>query len=221
MTYPYFFVKLTFGGGVFDDTDIWSCGINFFDTSETGGDWGSTTLQPFAEQAAEAISAWFSNEDAYISSKAQLQWVKAAMIDTAGKYTPYQIGIYDFPTPINGHSTDLIPPQISTVLSFETNRTRGLAHAGRIYPPLSGTIGADGYIPDGTTSAMSEVGAQLIRSLNVTAESVFNEHVHAAILSKVGEGAFGIIDKVSVGNVLDTQRRRRDAFVETYTTTEL
>lgn len=216
MAYPGPFVKATFGGTIYGGADIWSCGLNIYNLP--GGGLAVTPAQLAAAALAlrEPISEWFESAGAFISSYANLEWVKVAALDAQGRYIE-DSQLAEVNPSVNGVYETAVAPQISTVISLTTSSTRGLAHIGRIYPPLSGTASNTGYIGTNIVDGMAFAASLLVEGVNAVTEDVFGEGMKVSILSKVGAGAVKEVTGVRVGNVLDTQRSRRNAFIETYT----
>ena len=215
MAYTDPFIRLTFGGTIYNGADIWSCGINFWNTSSPVPQLPTTAeMQEFADLASENLSDWMSRTASLIGINAQLEWVKVAHLGTDGLYLKDSV-ITEVTPPVTGQGYANVPPQISTVISLGTNSTRGLAHIGRIYPPLSGGITANGYIATNLVQGMAESASTLIEDLNESSIQLSGAFA-ASVMSKVGAGRSLPITKIRVGNVLDTQRSRRNAFIETY-----
>lgn len=216
MSYNRVFVRFTMGGTVYGGADIWSCGLNITGATSIIDPVTGAELSSFLNQANDIVSEWFGGGNSGISTHAQLEWLKAAYLDEDGKYI-IDSEVYDYPTAVTGTYNNATPPQISTVISLTTDSSRGLAHIGRIYPPLSGFIGPDGYIPASFTDTMGSNAAEMIAALNGIAQDVFGVGAGVVVMSKVGTGVTRAVTGVRVGNVLDTQRSRRNAFIESYT----
>jgi len=114
-------------------------------------------------------------------------------------------------------SNEFLPNQCAIVTSL-TTITPGRRGKGRIYLPLLGNMIAN----DGKHSAAVRISAAI---------KVFMDTLHAdwaadagaagerlVVGSKVGAGALSPITQIKVGDVIDTQRRRRNAIPEIYST---
>lgn len=214
MAYSTNLIKITWGGSLYQNADIWSNGVHALAPTGSEDDFASKAALA-ALVATPVLSDWMSSAQSLISSNAVLEWVKVAIIGTDGKYLEDSVTV-DI-GPVNGsYTASNIPPQISTVISLTTDANRGLAHIGRIYPPLTGFIGTNGYIDASYTANMASQAALLIQGLNNATNQAFGLSSDIVIASKVGAGVSRIVSGVRVGNVLDTQRSRRNAFTETY-----
>lgn len=219
MAYPHAIYKLTWGGSIFQGKDIWSNGIHLglaVDVDVPEFDAESVT---FLATVADLLADYISNGALTISSAVSLEWVKLARIGTDGLYTEDPL-LFDFNTPVTGTLSSNQVPQQSVVVSLRTNERRGLAKSGRIYLPVSGLAGADGTMNLQTVQGIADASAELfsdINALNITSAGT----AAVVVASNVREGATNTVYEVRVGNVIDTQRSRRNAFVETYESAEL
>ena len=210
--------KLTFGGQVGDDIDEWSTGIRVAPvTLGAVVDWPSAVTE-VGEHYVPVVTALWNAVRTYVSSGIDLRWIKLAAIGTDGKYVPgIDPYIYDLETPnTGGKGGDSAGPQGAVVLSLRTNRNRGPATKGRMYLPLSGALpnGSTFKLSSTVTGAVANAGKTFIEQLRVIIETTtFGPY----IMSGIGNGAINGINYVLVGDMLDTQRRRRNKFTEEYT----
>lgn len=210
--------KLTFGGNIREDIDEWTTGIRIAPSSiGTVVDWASTTQQ-LGVRMVPIVTAFWNAIRSSVSSGMDFRWIKLAPIGTDGKYIPgVDPYIYDLETPNSGgRGGDSSGPQASIVLSLRTNRNRGPATKGRMYLPLSGALprGNTFKLPTSIIKTTVEAGQTFIRALELNHEgSIFAPF----IMSGIGSGAINAINFVLVGDMLDTQRRRRNKFTEEYT----
>lgn len=147
-----------------------------------------------------------------LSSLGNVQKVRTECLSAAGVLQ--EAAEFALPVAESGSGTPSNPLQISIVSSLQTGRP-GRSYNGRIYWPNLG-------IPIQTNS-----GRIATQTATQTATDV------AALLTQIAEAAPGgsamhpavvshklavqtLITEVRVGNVLDTQRRRRDKLVEQY-----
>lgn len=224
MAYAHKNLRVTFGGKIYGDQDIWS---NTIHVGYTDKDWEYNSVDTVSETnqgIIEAIQQWFISADANISQYATLSWVKFAIIDTDGKYAKngneYEFNeTYDFPAVTGGNSYSQggsqVAPQLSVAITFLTDVARGAGRFGRIYPPLTGTasnIGLDSFQQERLTAAV-----KLIDDINGELNSFFPSTDPAVIVaSAAGAGINAKVRRVRVGQVIDTQRRRRNAIPENY-----
>lgn len=215
MAYPHNFIKVTFGGTIYDGADIWSNGLNF---GKVDGDTGATAenLEGSAEALSGDISTWFTNEATRISHMAKLEWVKVAAIGVDGKYE-FDADIFDL-TPVSGGATTVEPaPQLTVAMTMETSRRRVPGRFARIFPPLNvPQIQATGRIQTGYTGPMRDQMVTLLNELNDNLSVLIATPLRAIVASEKTDQHYQI-ESVRVGDVVDTQRSRRNAFKESYT----
>lgn len=111
-----------------------------------------------------------------------------------------------------GAGTVVHPPQCATVVTLQTGLP-GSTNRGRMYiPMLAGAIGSALTRSDISTSTASNF-ASLLVSLGGTASGGLS--AGAAVVS-TKSGAVTPVTSVRIGNVVDTQRRRRDSLIEQF-----
>lgn len=145
-----------------------------------------------------------------------LRSVKAAAVSTAGLYLTEPV-IFDSGSPVSG-STSNVLPQSTVVLSLRSGFTIGKANYGRLYlPHTRPTLTAGGpFVAGATTDAIAAAGVAFLLDINTIINAAVTDAVVPVIMSSVGSGLTRSIDHVAVGNVIDTQRRRRNKLPETY-----
>ena len=214
MAYYTSFLKITWGGTFEAEEEVWTNGLNFADQSIVPMNLEETFDETITDVAA-AIQAWHTNVDTGISNRCRLEWVKYALIATDGKYLvdPF---VYDYPTPINGGSTGAIETQRSLALSFKTPNTRGPASNGRIYVPAFRLgVGINGRLATTDQEDFVAAGKVFIDAINA-AVSGRPDVLRVAVVSKVGAGTSSYVTSVRAGDVIDSQRRRKNKMREVY-----
>lgn len=196
-----------------DVGEIWQCGIRVTDVVGGG---------PLADHDAylagiqAALSTWFSAAGTVgLPSTSNLMWIKANGIAPNGKYSSDTTHVYDYPAAVAGGDVNVANFKtdiISLVLSWTTAKARGKSHAGRIYLP---NYSVDTQHPgsvrtlEGTAAAWAQKGKTLLGVLA-------NGAVHAVPIVASSAGPTAQITGVRVGDVMDVQRRRKDAYKEVY-----
>lgn len=208
---------VTFGGtlqevGAADE--IWQCGVRGF--AQGGGPVISGNLQTLADNvwngnggSGGGLSALISQANGKIPTTVALRWVKVANIGADGGYTEepkvHQGNVI-------GASAAVLPSFCTVAISWGTGLTLGKAVRGRIYPPnFAAALAAGATISTATQNGLAAWGKDLYTVLfNAITSAPFIPHVVSS------SGAFHPITRVRVGNVIDTQRRRKEAVPETY-----
>lgn len=118
-------------------------------------------------------------------------------------------------TPWNGTSATTHPFQTSWVLSLRT-ATVGQTGRGRLYFPATGVaLDADTYRPTSATVTTFLSGArQVLTDAETDVKAVFAT-AKLVVWSRKNNSAANVTS-VQAGDVMDVQRRRRDALVESY-----
>lgn len=217
-TYPKPFLRITFGGTIYGEQDIWSCGINFARLNP-GGDYTQDMYERAQEVSDEVdvpLTNWFTDTDMYISQHAALTWVKAAWIGTDGLYLA-DAGITDIGPNALGTANTAPAPQLSTAITFETTRRRAPGKHGRIFPPMNvPLIDETGHVPSYLADAMALRTSELLTDLMTRIDVVYDSLFVPIVASQKTDDHQEIV-YVKIGDVVDTQRTRRNAFTEKYT----
>lgn len=226
-TYREGFIKLTFGGQLAAGQDEWNCGINLTAQNDALIPIGGVDLERafdlYVEEMQDDIVTIFSEyvKDIImgIPAGATLDYVKLALIGTDGKYVK-EAAVFEV-VDVNGGASNPYIPQVSLVMTLQSEKFRDPGKYNRFYLPTIVPIGSNGYRP-ANTQGKAERTADLL-SVLTREMSPFNNAVRvvpAAVSSsdKIDE-PYREIKYVKVGNVFDTQRRRRNKIGETYFTT--
>lgn len=119
-------------------------------------------------------------------------------------------------TPLNGTSSPKMPLQAASVFSLRTN-TPGASGRGRLYwPALGFSIAATGRLDStftGTINGQMKTYLLAIRDALATAFPTIGFNV--AVRSRLTKTTPHVV-RMQCGDVVDTQRRRRDNFPEAY-----
>lgn len=229
MAYSQPFLKLTFGGFQADAQDIWTCGLNL---AITHGE----AAQIIPENAVNAFNAYADDIDAdivdifssYIRTPdmdvpvgATLNWIKLAVIGNDGQYIA-DSKVWEV-SGVTGADLKPYVPQVSLVMTLASNKRADPGKYSRFYLPTSSPTGDSNYRPV-FLADKAERTAMLIETLQrrVSGGLIDYEIYPAAVTSSPKhEGDYLPITRVRVGNVFDTQRRRRNKISEAYTEAEV
>lgn len=224
MPYAHTIKRVTFSGTCFAGAEVWSTGLYI---GSVGADVSNPT-QAFADAIRTAWTTFFQSAGASINPTFLTNQIKVAQVGTDGKTSLENVVYAPYGTAIAGTGgPTLFPPQISMVASLEVAGARGLAAKGRMYlPGVSRSITSNGQISTADTTALVNAVKTLVDSLNAAAPS--GERVILASQGrrvKQPDGSYAVtpgtavnavVNRIRVGSVYDTQRRRRNQLVETY-----
>ena len=207
--------RVTLQGEIFSGStvlDIWSCNINVVRNLLFGP---LDDPAAYLEQIAAPMAAWFTGATHRMRNDVRLTQLKVNNIGADGKYSdpghPHT-NAYG-PLVVGGSVTVDTPPMCSLAWSWTTSLFRGPGHTGRIYPPnaLLGTTAANSKVTSGEAGTHVTAAKALLDVLRNTGGILASPCVSSAVLEDNV-----LITGVRVGDVIDVQRRRKNAEVETY-----
>lgn len=195
-------------------TGVHFCGSGTFDAAAALADWTDGN----ADDALEAYITLVSDSGVYWADYSHLSGCKMAALATDGTYLgPAKERAAQ--TDWHGSAAHIVP-QCSVVLSTRTVSNLGKGKWGRLFMPHTELplLTDHPTAGSGATDDAADAGAAFIGTLNGLTNGLTPSSV-AVIPSEVsGVGPFGIT-RVRVGNVNDTQRRRRAQIPEVYSET--
>lgn len=225
--YSHKFVRVTISGTLLNGAEEWSTGFQL----------GSPTADmvdaqaPAAESIATAWQTFFTSGPAYVSSSCKTTQVKLALINTDGKTDVDAIDYYTYPAPIAGTGPAVpYPPQITLAATLTSDFQRGLASKGRMYlPGLVHTISADSGKIEGPSQAnLATAFKTFLDSVNTGAGVPGKVVIASKGRDSKQKGPDGQpiylggrtawVTGCRIGDIYDTQRRRRNGLAETYVT---
>lgn len=224
MAYANAHVKVTIFGTSCGGAEEWSTGFRM--GSEDGGSGNFGIGAGFADALLPLWSTFFTATASKFGSHFQTVGIKCAVILPDGKTDLGNVVTASYATPIAGAlGAGIMPPQVALVAQLAAASPVGLGAKGRMYlPGISAAItGATGKIS--STDAASVANG--LRTFLDAAESATNSPGYVINASK---GRPGVpftapvnrrVTQVRVGDVYDTQRRRRNSLTETYSTAAL
>lgn len=200
------------GGGV----ERWSVGLAYQGTVEEAvtdeadlAAWAQNVLALFTSDGT-----WAPSLKALLGSNGSIQRVRTYAYSTPG--SPAIGAGVSSGAAVSGTNSLTMPPQCSLVVSLMTS-VPGRRTRGRFYwPNLTSTISADlRRSGNPTTPALATAFGLAIEDWGLAATGATLVPV---VVSAVAGGRVTTVTSLSVGDVIDTQRRRRDALVENRTT---
>lgn len=224
MPYAHPIHRVTVSGKAFGGAEIWTTGF-YLGNPSTGV---SNPTQQLADAIRTAWTTFFSAVSSGVSSRYTTDQIKVAQINADGKTSLSNVVYAPYGTPIEGGGgPGANPPQIALVASLENAGARGLAAKGRMYlPGINFTIGTTGVLTTAQSLGVANNLKAFLDAVNVAAASD-SEVILASQGRRVknaqgdyepvpGTAVNAPVNRVRVGSVYDTQRRRRNAMVETY-----
>lgn len=240
-TKPY--VMVTFGGsqGSGADAEIWQCGVKmgFIDSAGAAQGGNLDDLTGYLTSITGGLQTWFSSAANWIRNDFHLSFIKVANIAGGALQKGGPGGIYNGshdthggPNPATAsmnflggatNTTVWPPPFCALAITWRSSLApKGKAGShGRIYLPMAFGTNTNRVGNTDVTNALT-AGKALLTLLSKT--PVVPTSGPAGGTSTLKPCLFGrdgssyLVDQVSVGNVVDVQRRRKSALHEVYTT---
>ena len=208
---------LTWGGQIGTagaGTDVWQCGLKI--VGPTPGVLPSPNEANLADWYEDTVTPVHTSSATSISQAAVLKWAKAARIGTDGKYVSEPVVHEGAPQQGYAGST-IASPQDAMAITLWSGLTLGKANYGRFYLPYSAlpVALANAQIDSGSVAGLLAEAKTFLDETNVWADSFVGD-ARVVIMSSVGAGTTKVATTVRVGNVRDTQRRRRNGIPEAY-----
>ena len=120
------------------------------------------------------------------------------------------------PTPVNGNGGTVLPYNSAIVISLRTPGV-GASSRGRLYWPATGiALQAADYRISAASAGGIATGAKTYLSAMEAAIKATLPEANLTVWSRKTAN-FHDVNAIQVGNVVDSQRRRRDALIEGYT----
>lgn len=217
MSYPHKVAKVTLSGTMFGGQEIWSTG--FFMGFE--GQDAPAITETGVSDISNAWQDFFTDPDSQISNRYQYTMCKVQMMATDGKAIPDTALYYSPVSTISGaQNLPAMPPQIALVATLANSLPRGLATKGRMFlPGVLCSVDTTGHINNleiqGITDNLQTFFSTIMNDADTPGRAVLASLGNALQLRP---GQIRNVTQVRVGNVYDTQRRRRNALNEEYTT---
>lgn len=205
-------LAITAAGGM-PGGERWSCTLTY-----GNGVVGVATqdeAQAVAQAAVAPWSAFMVANASKIVNGVTLQRVTARVITAAG--TTAALGEAAPAATVAGNNSLLLPNQCAVVLSLRT-ATPGPRGRGRIFlPALAAAPNGAGRLDPATRDGILAQSATLVAGLREAVETNTASDLWSLVVaSGAGQGLLSRVNSLRVGDVIDTQRRRRDALVESY-----
>jgi hypothetical protein len=205
-------------GTMMSGAEEWSTG--FFLGNIGGGDVGTAPTSTDAQTIATLWSTQFTNGSRGFSGNFKTIGTKISLVDTAGHADPANTAYYYYTTPISGGSGgSWFPPQISLVATLTTARVRGYGSKGRMFlPGINFPIDANGKMGSTEATSIKDGMKTFLDGVNTAFSSDYEVVLNSALSAGI-PGHPALMEPVTgvrIGNVYDTQRRRRNQLTEQY-----
>ena len=216
MAYDRPHIYLTWGGP-FGSSNVeeWQCGVRLSSSTPDLG--AALPSQAQLDGLLASLSTlWTANNTNSISCA--LQWIKAARIGPDGQYSADPVMATR--TALYGTGSTIIHPwQSALVLTFRSGEKFGWANVGRVYWPnpaiqISATTGKSTNVVLNLVNTFGDWFKTIETSAFGWSNGEIAGELQIRLMSK--HGVTKDVKTFSVGDVVDTQRRRRASVPETY-----
>jgi hypothetical protein len=179
--------------------------------------------QAFADAVRDAWQVFWNTGLNSISSSYTFNQVKCARLMPDGHYNAGDDVVVSFPATADAgpQAGAPLPPQVACVATLIAGSGKGLAGKGRMYlPGVSDAVSSSGTFNTAVAQSIATTLATFFNTINASIDAP-GQAINA---SKGSKAALYLnmrnvpINGVRVGNVYDTQRRRRNGLSEVYST---
>lgn len=209
-------VRVTLSGQMFNGAEEWQTGFYMGSATQDA----TAPTQQFADAVRDAWTTFFTFADHGISNSYSFTQAKCVLLAKDGRYGADEPVVSSPAASVVGpRSGAPMPPQVALVATLMAGSGKGLAGKGRMYlPGIAETINSSGHLDQGYCVKWADGLAAFFNTINgsfdAPGEVINVSRGHKALL---GAGNRNVpVNGVRVGNVYDTQRRRRNALAETY-----
>ena len=209
-------VHVTISGTMFAGNEEWQTGFYVGNASADA----PVPTQAYADAVRDAWITFWRDTASFFSTEYRFTQVKAARLATDGKYDNSDVQVsYPATTQTGNAFNPPMPPQCALVATLIAGSGKGLAGKGRMYlPGICAPVDSTGHISVGSCQGIATKLAAFFDTINSSVDSP-GHTVNASKGSKALLYVNGVTiptNGVRVGNVYDTQRRRRDSLAEVY-----
>lgn len=210
--------RVTLMGTCLGGTEIWNTGFWLGESSTAAG----PPVQAEADAIKTLWQTFFTHGDSKINSSYKCDGVKVAWVMEDGTSDPDDTKYAYYASPISGTSTDsgIMPPQVSLAATLTSAKVRGFGSKGRMYlPGINAPLLSTGHINSSTVAAIAVKLKAFFDGVNAAGDVLLPVTLNATASTNptsTHDAEMWPVTGLKIGNVYDTQRRRRNQLVETY-----
>lgn len=217
MPYAHDVVRVTISGTAFGGAEIWSTG---FYMGALAGNAPDPTLA-WAEQIRTHWTTFFTatGAGAFPTSHSTTAIKLSKLSAATGKAILDKTVYANVQNPITGATGVFNPPQTALVATLLSTKARGLAAKGRMYlPPAASGVGTNGRIATTVRDAIATNLKTFFDAINGQGDvpSLLILASQGRTPPLVGGPENAVMTSLRVGDVYDTQRRRRNGLAESF-----
>jgi hypothetical protein len=217
--YAHKVVRVTLSGTMLQGNEEWQTG---FFMGRMSAD-ATAPTQAFCDLVRDSWATFFTAANSVINSNFTFTQAKCALLATDTKYDTSADVVVSFPatakTGAQGGAP--LPPQIALVATLIGGSGKGLAGKGRMYlPGVCDPVGSNGRFNSLVAQNIANNLATFFNTLDASIDApghVINASMGTEKIAYINAKNVPV-NGVRVGDVYDTQRRRRNSLSETYKT---
>lgn len=218
MAYLQPFTSVTMNGTTAGGNEIWSAGFHLDseDAPVTGAEWVDL-IDEVGFAIAELLGTMYESANLQTPADTFMTSVKFANIGIDGKYLQEAV---EFPLSAQGSLNSGYAPQVALVTTLQSSKFKDPGKYNRFYLPIAmGGVGGTWRLAGGNQTAYLDTVADTMDAINaeLTAATT-NNTVRVSVVSSSGTGFSSPAIALRLGQILDTQRRRRNKLPEAYAT---
>lgn len=216
MAYAHKVVRCTLFGSMYSGAEIWTTGFYY-------GAPDADAADPSEAAADVILDAWedfFTATNTSISFNWKTNGVKLALLNTDGSTDTANVVQKTYTTAIAGQNAGSgFPPQVSLVASLLAGLGTQPGDKGRMFiPGVASGLDSTGHATTGYNTTIANNLKTFFDALNSSFEMP-GQLINASHPNIVVGGPSPVnktVTTIKVGNVYDTQRKRRNALAENY-----
>lgn len=201
-------------------TEVWSVGLTFRNFELFPASMTQTMVESLANRLVSAIPSgtWPAGIKTCISSSASILGWRVEQHEEDEKLRNVAEAFYA--SPVTGTGTATKTPQDAMVVSLRTS-TPGARGRGRVYwPALALALNSEFRLATGVPLGVASGTAQLAKLIGDQMNAEYGANSAAVTVElavrSITDHTSRKVERLQAGDVLDTQRRRRDSIPETY-----
>ena len=202
--------------------DRWSTGLRL--AISGGGTVVAGDHTVFLEAISSAVSSFHQNTAVKAGSNCYLDSLSAVVLGTDGKYwgTTAVATVRDYPTPVAGNATGVMPWNTAQVISLRTAFKRGYASNGRMYWPAVAQVldNGTGRLSTGAVTPILAAAKTMFDAINAAA-AVQQAGLRVHVMSAVGDGTNAPVTSLRMDTRIDSIERRENQQPAVWTSTNL
>lgn len=220
VAYDRGFLKVTWGFRIVNTDEIARTSLNFSDpadpTFNSAAALAEINMPVVGPLLLARMNTLMASASLFWATYSALDFVRIAAVDAAGvEFDPAKQ--FDDSTPAVGTASN-IPAQVSLVMSTRSGSTAGSANFGRMYLPhcFIGMTTGTPRAAAATVATFATACQTFVSGVQADLDAVVTQSVLPTIMTQIVGGTSKRINQIAVGDIVDTQRRRRNALPEIY-----